>query len=61
MSIKAPAITNSGLIFIPYDSSEKNLISPALDAGICPVLSRFFLLIEVSHSWIYVLSEKCCL
>jgi len=46
-------ITYSGLSLNPYDSSEKNLIKPALDAGICAPLSFFFfLLTEISKDGI---------
>ena len=46
----APITTNSGLILTPYDSSWKNLIKPALEAGILGVVSFFFLLIVGSTS-----------
>ena len=45
ISDTAPATTNSGLTLTPPASSWKNLISPALEAGM-EVLSRFFLLMS---------------
>jgi hypothetical protein len=42
----------SGLSFTPYDSSWKNLIRPALEAGI-PGLEVFFFLLIVAHPLIY--------
>lgn len=60
MNMMDPAMTNSGFILTPWASSWKNLISPALAAGMDVVLSRFFLLIaEPSTSPVRGLREKC--
>lgn len=48
MRATAPMMTNSGLILTPYASSWKNLIRPALDAGIPGELSLFFFLLKAS-------------
>jgi hypothetical protein len=45
----AALITISGLIFGPFVSSWKNLMSPALLEGIPTPLSRFFLALKAFH------------
>ena len=58
MIVMAPAMTNSGLILIPWASSWKNLISPALEAGMAVPLSRFFLLMDGTSLQLCMGSEK---
>jgi len=53
ISVIVMTTTYSGLSFTPYDSSWKNLIRPALEAGIPGFESFFFFLLIVAHPLIY--------
>ena len=53
ISVTAMMTTYSGLSLTPYDSSWKNLIRPALEAGIPGLESFFFFLLIVAHPLIY--------